>query len=102
LSFRPTGEILIRSLVFARDDSPRPSLGGPFDEVYPARGQSARDMLWAFAGEKSSCPHYALVAMAISSLSRDMRPMTSAKTIFIGIMMPLNASIGTVTSVPVK
>jgi len=27
LSFRPAGEIFLRSLVFARDDGPRPSLG---------------------------------------------------------------------------
>ena len=56
LSFRPTGEILIRSLVFARDDSPRPSLGGPFDEVYPARGQRARDMLLRLCGREIFLP----------------------------------------------
>jgi hypothetical protein len=45
---------------------------------------------------------YVLIALAISSLPRSMRPATTENTIFIGIMMPLKARMGTVTSVPAK
>jgi hypothetical protein len=49
-----------------------------------------------------SLPPYVLIALAISSLPRSMRPATTENTIFIGIMMPLKARMGTVTSVPAK
>jgi hypothetical protein len=45
---------------------------------------------------------YVLIGLALSTGSRNARPVTTANTMFIGIMMPLKASIGTVTSVPAK
>ena len=47
-------------------------------------------------------PLYALLVLAISSLPPSMRAATSENTIFIGIMRPLKANMGTVTSVPAK
>ena len=56
----------------------------------------------AFARDNSSLARYVLTGMVTSSLSRNARPVTTAKTMFIGIMMPLKASIGMETSVPTK
>ena len=56
----------------------------------------------AFARDNSSLARYVLIGLALSAGSRNARPVTTANTIFIGIMMPLKASIGTETSVPTK
>ena len=45
---------------------------------------------------------YVLTGIGISSPSRNARAVASANTIFIGIIMPLKASIGMKTSVPTK
>jgi hypothetical protein len=44
----------------------------------------------------------ALAGLALTSVSRNVRPVIRANTIFIGMEIPLNAKIGTTTSVPGK
>ena len=58
--------------------------------------------LSCWRGKANGLTAQALTGLALSPESRNARLTTSANTIFIGIMMPLKASTGTVTSVPAK
>src|SRR5215468_927359 len=55
-----------------------------------------------FGNERSILVFHASTGFALFVGSRNIRPVTSANTIFIGIMRPLKASIGMAASVPAK
>jgi hypothetical protein len=105
-NFAPLRETILLFVLFSRQDAKLAKAPPPnrFFFAAPTLDFSELGALRAFCGRiVSSLFHrYALIALAISSLPPSMRPTTTANTMFIGIMMPLKANMGTVTSVPAK